>query len=197
MAKSKKIKPTIYDKNIDQTIELDSMEEYDFYQWLLEGFESGLVKSYQYHIVSYPLTPKQSYNALVSLKTKTKEVTKTLFQPHEYTPDFIVEFTDKFFNTFGKTPLTSIPYVSKNPFVIDIKGAFARNGGDRTFSINRKLMYHFHTIYIHKIVPDDLFKATWVPNECRYTLKQRKEKTKYQSKEWKTIDEAISYVHSN
>ena len=189
-----KVKPTIFDPNLNQTITLDSNEECEFYHWLLEGHSKGLVKTYNYHIRSYPLTPKQTYVHLQSLKTKSKEVIKTLFQPHEYTPDFIVEFTDKFFNTFDKTLLTSIPYVSKNPFVIDIKGQFARNGGAREFSINRKLMYHFHNIYVHKVIPEEFFKVTWLPNECKFTLKKKQVKTKYDSKEWKSIDEAISQI---
>jgi len=179
----------IVDHIKNKHIVLDSIEEYEFYHWLLEGFEHELIKSYDYHVESYLLTPKKTYTEIIPLKTKTKEVTKTLFQAHEYAPDFIVEFTDKFFNTFS-TPLTSTPRVSKNPFIIDIKGSFARNGGDRSFSINRKLMYHMHNIYIHKIVPDALFKTTWVPKECRITLKKRQLRKKYET--FKTIDEVLA-----
>ncbi len=184
-----KPKPTIYDVHVGETFTLDSIEEYDFYHWVLEGYENGLIDSYNYHIRSYELIPKQTYEVLKQLKTKTKTITKTLLRPHEYTPDFEINLSDRFYELFGdKTCLTKIPHVANNPLTLDIKGQFQRNGGARSFTIDRKLMYEKYGIYIFKVVPDVLFKETYVPNECRFTLKKRQPKKKY-LEGFKTISE--------
>jgi len=188
-----KAKPTIYDPNKDATYELDSSEEWDFYQWLLEGYEHGLIDSYTYHVKSYELIPKHVYEVLKQLKTKTKTIQKTLLRQHEYTPDFEVNVSEHFYEIFGdKTILTKIDHVSKNPYVIDIKGAFQRNGGSRSFAIDCKLMYETHGIYVFKVIPDKLFEETFLPERCKYTLKKKQLKKKYDNENYKRISEAVA-----
>ena len=152
------------------SIEFDSQEELEFWHWLNEAYEAGLIAGYEYHKRSWALSEKQTYTDIVELKTKIKEVEKHLMHPHVYTPDFEI---------FGAKDIGLIDVHQDGWHVVDVKGTFNMYGGDREFSINQKWMYDKHGVYVHKVVPEKLFKKTWCPELVRYTPKTGKLRKKY------------------
>jgi hypothetical protein len=151
--------------------EFDSLEEICFYQWCVEAKSAGYIYNYEYHNISYEITPKQTYNEEVKLKTKTKYITKHLLHPHIVTPDFVIYPTDKF-NKF-KHGLFSLT----DNYVIDIKGGFQQNDGSRAFSINQKLVYDKYKVYTNKVEisgkSNDFFLRTWLPYRNCFQLKEK------------------------
>lgn len=159
----------------------DSIEELEFFHWLNEAVDSGLIETYSYHVRSWTLSEKQTYTDVVKLKTKIKEVEKHLLHPHVYTPDFEI---------YGAKNIGLIDVQQDGWHVVDVKGTFNKYGGDREFSINQKWLYDKHGVYVQKIVPEKLFKKTWCPDLVRYTPKTGKLRKKYLK--CKTIKEFLN-----
>ena len=185
---TKKNLPQEFDPIINETIEFDSKEEKQFYHWLCELRLSKLIEPWEKSSDIYQPPPfwlSGPVSIELPINGKTKSI--SLLRSHEYTPDFKIKFTKKFYQTFDiniirkyfklvpiSDDLSDIPII-----YIDIKGSFNSNGGDRVFSINQKWVWANHQIYINKIVPDDLFKDFFVPVSELYTEKTKKLRIKY------------------
>lgn len=160
-------------------IKLDSNEEFEFMLWLDEARTYGFIKKYSYHPAPFVLLPRQAIDIPVMQKlTKTgggeiKYKEKFLFHPHTYQPDFIIEITDKFMQSFPEalTNYNLDPY----EYYIDVKGAYkgSRLMSDQKFPINQKLVWHFHKIYINKVTLVDFFTKTFVPFRCAFMKNRR------------------------
>jgi len=174
----KKQKPTY------KGVEYDSKEEIEFFMWIEEGIEAGLIMpKVVYQPESYELSPKQTKKVLKQLKTKVKEVEKHLLHPHKYTADFNFWFTEK-----GKGKVDLIES-EEDMIIVDVKGAFNQHGGDREFSINAKWVYEKYGVFVNKVIPEKLFKSTWCPQGARLTSKTMQIKKKYAK--CKTIEEFL------
>lgn len=174
-----KIKPTY------NGIEFDSNEEIEFYMWIQEAVLNDLIYEHYYQPEEYILSTKKIRLVEKKLKTKTKKVEKHLLHPHKYTPDFSVYLT--------ATGLDLIPFICAEGIenaIIDIKGSFNQHGGDREFSINQKWVYEKYGVFVNKVVPEKLFKATWVPHLARFTPKTNQLKRKFAK--CKTIKEFLN-----
>ena len=92
----------------------------------------------------------------------TDEQGRFLLQSHKYTPDF---------KSTLKTPLKPFQQYFKyrEKTIIDVKGAFSRFHDQKSFNINQKWVYSRYGMYVQKVVPEKLFKKTFVPELCRYT----------------------------
>lgn len=145
-------------KYIYNNITYDSKEEVEFAQWCEEAQRLGVINNYSYHNKVYTLSEKNKY-----------------FRAHIYTPDFQIEINDKFCHLFPDQTM-----------IIDVKGAFAKHDGERSFRINQKWVYDKYGIYIHKVIPKEWFEKYGVPKECRFTEKTKKERECY--KDFKDID---------
>ena len=135
-------------------MEFDSQEEIDFYWWCEEALDNELI---HYFFTS------ASLGNYVLLDKQTMEVEgkkKFCFHGLSYTPDF---------NVSSDTPFFLEKEVSGKRYIIDIKGTFSKYNDEAKFSIIRKLMFYFHGVYVHKVVPEKLFLKTWVPEKCRYS----------------------------
>jgi hypothetical protein len=166
-------------------IEFDSREEIEFYMWLEEAVQNGLIfDDFTYQPASYELSSKRTRLELKQLKTKTKKVEKHLLHPHKYTADFQFRLTMK-----GERLNIFIADRSTGLVTVDIKGGFNQHGGDREFSINQKWVYDKYGDYINKVVPEKLFKASWCPVGARLTEKTRQVKRKYEN--CRTVKEFI------
>ena len=151
------------------TLKMDSDEERHFYEWLIEAEKAGLVSDIEYPTGSFELAERASVKVKKQLKTKTKIVDKFLFHPHKYTPDFSFTWlgsNSPFFTMLGTT-------------WVDVKGTFNGHGDPKQFSINQKWMFDKFGLYINKVVPVDLFRKSWVPENCRYSPKMHKPVKKY------------------
>lgn len=154
----------------------DSDEEWHIHNWLHEAEAYGLVRDIVYQPGPFELAPRASVKVLKQLKTKTKEVDKFLFHPHTYTPDFAFTRVHDALTGVFVHPQASL-YGRR--VTIDVKGGFNRFGDQKQFAINQKWMWQKFGIYVEKIVPEKLFKKTWVPEVCRLTPKQKKPVKKY------------------
>ena len=156
-------------------ITFDSPEEREFFWWLEEAQELGLVESFVYQPPPFELLPAVKMDITVQLKTKTKVVPKTILRPHHYTADYLVY------------PVGHLPLIG-TPIWLDIKGGGNIYGNEREFSINRKWVWDKYGIYINKVVPRTWFAQFWVPDCARLTERTRKVRKcyeQYQTKgEW-------------
>jgi len=149
-------------------MKFDSPEEEQFYEWLKEAERVGLVSEIEYQPKPFKLTERVNIPVIVRLKTKTKVVDRFLLHPHSYTADFSF-LADK-----------SLGFITTGQRCwVDVKGGFSRFHDAKSFSINQKFVFFRFGIYINKVVPEKLFKKTFVPEVCRFTLKQQKPVKKY------------------
>lgn len=171
--------------------ELRSDEELFFIAWLEECLANGLITNWLYEPVEYPLLDAQTITIRKELKTKTKTIKRHLFRPTVYTPDFKVCLTFDGDIAFEKIFAKSI-IVNPKVLWIDVKGGYNPHGGDeRYFSLKQKLMYERHKIYVSKVVPDKLFKNTFVPEILRWKKKTIKPILRKKYANCKTIKEFI------
>ncbi len=68
--------------------------------------------------------------------TNSKGKTRTLFQEHIYSPDFLITI-----NPDCSILKEEFKFLTDNKIYVDVKGMFARNDGGRSFSLNQKWMY--------------------------------------------------------
>ena len=150
--------------------DFDSTEEWQFYNWLLEAEQYKLVSDIEYHSDTYVLSEKIEYPEVIELKTKTKVVYKTLLGGCEYTPDF--QF--KVHNRFIQSLLKKMHTVVYDKTIVDTKGAFgsSKNTSHATFPIKAKWLFQTQGLYVQKVVPEKLFRKTFVPEVARYTPKK-------------------------
>ena len=160
-------------------LELDSREELQFIYWLEEMKDNNFIEFYKYHPREFILFDSLEIFSKVRLRS------------HIYTPDFYIKFSkDKILNKNFKEYFLFKDLDKQDLSVyVDIKGVFNKNAGDRLFSINQKWVYSLYKIYIYKIVPDDLFKETFIPNLCRYTPVKNNLIEKY--KDYRKISDMI------
>lgn len=185
MAKNKK-SPILHNG-----IEFDSKEEVDFYCWLKEAEQYGIIKGFKYNHTHYVLSNKETTTVYKKLKTKTKTVEKHLFHEHVYTPDFWI-FPAPKLDLFDHGLITT-----HNPdeIIVDVKGTFQLNDGSRSFSINQKWMYSKYGIYVNKLIPEKFFQKTFCPLYCKHTPKTKKIRAKM--KNVPTLEEKIILLKSN
>jgi hypothetical protein len=166
-------------KNLDKQLydRLRNDEEKNFYYFLLELENNNIISNIKYEEKSFLLSDKIEYEDIIKLKTKVKIKTKTLLHPHEYTPDFTFEVINKVIaNSIFKITFRGVCY-------IDVKGEFTRNfNSSITFPLNQKWMYQRYGIYVEKVIPNSLFKKTFLPLEVKknsyYKIGSRKGKSK-------------------
>jgi len=172
-------------KPVYKGVEFDSREEIEFYMWLDEAANHGLIfDGFTYQPMPYELSSKRTRLEVKQLKTKTKKVEKHLLHPHKYTADFQFRLTMK-----GERLNIFIADRSTGLVVVDVKGGFNQHGGDREFSINQKWVFDKYGVYVNKVVPEKLFEASWCPVEARLTEKTRQVKKKYEN--CRTIEEFL------
>lgn len=136
-----------------------SNEEKYFFWYLEELLKNGYVESYEFQPDPAEIIPKKTYQVIKHLKTKDKIVEKTIFQSLDYQPDYILQWSSKgegiFFTTKdGEDPFAFPFYVAKDKMrsIIDVKGTFNQNNMHRIFSIQQRMIYHLHGIYVQKII---------------------------------------------
>lgn len=173
-------------------IQLDSKEELDFCYWCEEAKEHGFLQQWEIHKTPYLLTPKKTMKIEKRLKTKVKIVEKHLLYEHVVKADFAILTTELFETTFPKHGLISTGL--DNIYVIDTKGSFEMHDGSRSFSINQKVLYHIHGVFMNKVIASgnnakNWFIKTWVPMKTRLTDSTRQVQRCYQGK--KTIHDII------
>lgn len=136
-----------------------SKEELYFSWYLQQLIENGYVLEFCYEPRTFLL-----------VDPIYKKGKKSPVQAHpgtNYTPDFLIRWTQKAIGIFIALELGKPDLSGEYPFVckdleswIDVKGIFkgAHNVSAATFPVKRNLMYHVHEIYVQKIIPVNITK---------------------------------------
>lgn len=158
-----------------------SYEEDMFAEWCREARDKGLLAEVYEQPVTWEILPKQTVQVKKKLKTKTKKVDRHICASHKYTPDFLIYLTSegerRLSSVFYKGSLTK-DYRKHKRIYVDVKGAFTvQRGQEQIFSVNRKLILWFHSVWVEKVIPfagnkKCLFKDTWCPELYRYKKNQ-------------------------
>lgn len=184
MGKNKRRQLDFFDSVHGVNLKCDSQEEIDFLEWLIEAKSKSLIDDFRYQPESFLLSDKVDY---INLKGKCR----SLFREHIYSPDFEVIFDSSKQLALAeefKVPKDKLNCATK--VVLDVKGTFNRNGGDRNFSINQKWVYQKHQVYVYKLVPKDFFKKLGVPKACLMTKKTKKPRKAFEG--YPTIEDCFS-----
>ena len=179
MGKNKRSTVTFFDEIRNESVEVDSNEEWYFYSWLIECKKLGIVLDYEYQPKEFLLTEKFKY---VPAFGNPKKKEKHLLADHVYTADFRIVFNKLYgekLSEYFKIPLEAIDTNGDAVVFVDVKGGFNRFAGDRNFSIHQKMMWDKYKIYVQKIVPEDLFKKLGTPEAAKYTIKTKRPTAKY------------------
>jgi len=150
-----------------------SDEEFFVYHWLKEAERYGLVSDINYQPEPFILCPRASVPVTKRLKTKSKTVDKFLFHPHQYTADF------QFVVSQGLSHLFVSPQFGREVITIDVKGSFNLHGDPKQFAINCKWVWDKFNVHVEKIIPEKLFKKSFVPEICRFSPVLKKPVKKY------------------
>ena len=159
VGKNKRRQIETYDNVHGCALSVDSPEECDFIAWLCEAYQLGIIRDFQYQPESFLLFSNEKY---VDIFGKSR----TLFQNHQYSCDFIVKFDPKKWIELSKEfKVFQNQLDSEEVSVyIDTKGTFNRNS--RSFSTDRKWVWQKYNIYVLEIVPQKFFMEFGVPSEC-------------------------------
>lgn len=84
--KNKRRQLTCYDDMHKQELSVDSQEEVDTLAWLSEAMTLSVINDFSYQPPSFHLFDAVKYQDIDGK-------TKTLFREHEYTPDWVLDFT--------------------------------------------------------------------------------------------------------
>jgi len=152
--------------------DFDSWDEYQFYLWILDAKELGLVKHAKFYPTPFLLSDTESYIKETQLKTKVRHDTKRLLAAHEYTADVVIEFSDLFRTLF---PGYEIHQSNENAGTFtawfDVKpgvnAKYLKFTSSITFPLNQKWVYQKHGIFINKVMMKVLFHKTWCPHDVR------------------------------
>lgn len=181
--KGKKQQIIFEDTIHNDVVDVDSIEEWYTFAFITELYQLGLIKDFTYQPESFPLTPKFTYDPATLKDKKLKEA--FLFHPHVYTADFMFTvFLDnedilKWFKQVFKISQQSLRIDNETQRTvadiwIDVKGTWM-HGAD-SFSINQKLVFDKHGIYISKFVPKQVFQKLGVPKLATKTPSGRPSK---------------------
>ena len=159
----------------------DSTEELHVLWYLNELKENGIVDSIIYHPTTYLLSEKVTVPSFSIGKRIEKEWQRFVFHSHEYTPDFLIKWTNNGLKIMCELD-RYYKYHSGGYFelnntkeegicsIIDVKGVFVgkNNKAAVTFPLNQKWMFQRYGIIIQKIIPGTLFDQTFYPK--RYMM---------------------------
>ena len=162
---------------VEDGIEFDSQEEIHFYLWLKELKEAGYVKKFKK--VTESITICDPYVDLVA-KAGGKKTKKTILRSLSYTPDFEIEWTPVAFGIFCDSCHFEGRLVcdGSEKSIVDVKGKFSGvyNNSGLTFPIIQKVLWHFKGILVQKVIPEELFEVTFLPQKL-FKTKTGKDKS--------------------
>ena len=197
--KGKKKQILFNDPIHNQVVDVDSSEEWYTYAWVVELQEMGLIKDFEYQPECFPLSPKFVYTPYTAPGSKPMKE-RFLFHPHVYTADFkLTTFidSDKAVNYFSQVFKIDKGSVRKDADTgrlvtdiwLDVKGGWMRQ--NEAFSINQKLVFEKHGVYINKFIPKQAFQKLGCPKLATQTPMGRASKVfggyKFASTIWESM----------
>jgi len=151
-----------------------SQEEVAIALWLDECFEAGLIDTWEYEPVKIKISGRETSNLYKPMKRgprRYKEVERAIIHAESYTPDFVVSGFDTDFNYFAG--MHSTAYDKDVYVMMDVKGIAGRSSIG--WGHKQKLLYYYAMVFVNKVIPEKLFKKTFVPfKKCLYTHTEKK-----------------------
>lgn len=160
------------------------------YSWYLDELkEIGIINRYLYESNTFTLSKARVYPILEIKKTKTKIKELSLLQEHVYTPDFCIEWNEKYINKFFrviddatctvKCPFFAVRSTKDNkPYTfIEVKPIFDQNNMTRTFRLSQKWLYDKYSLYVQLCVIPTFFERTFTPARYLFTDATMKPRT--------------------
>ena len=182
--KNKRRQLTCYDDIHNLTLSVDSTEECDTLAWLSEACKLSVINDFAYQPPSFQLFDNVKYQDI-------NNKTKTLFREHEYTADWVLQFTPSAQLELAKefkVPYSELSNANCSVF-IDSKGTF--NITERAFSYNQKWVWQKFKTFIYKLVPKKFFAKFGVPKACATTQKTKKPRKMFQG--FKMLSDLFSH----
>lgn len=158
----------------------ESQEELQFLYWAFELLDIGVISSIE-RAESFSLSSniinKYSKITILKSKVKTEEKSETILNKHIYTPEFKIIWNKNANIAYLNKLLHLIPNTRKDDkFIvketedsyityIEVKSNFDFQNMSRLFKINQKWVYDKYKEYINLVIPSELFKITFTPNE--------------------------------
>jgi len=157
-----------------------SEEEIDFYFWLLEAAQYGIIKSWSYQPKTFLIYPGKKSVRPVRERTRIVEKERTLAQDTEYTPDFLFIATPEFNRLFFDRNIYDVVgnYIGTN-YWIDVKGEWSPYNDDDKFKMLQGWLDDKFGIWVNKLVPQKFFEHTFVPLRSAYTPKTKQPRACY------------------
>ena len=158
---------------------IDSNEEQYFVWWLEDLERYGYINSFgraEGYKLANESTVHWTQEKQLKKSTKIEDKSKSLFQDLIYTPDFDVNFdiigVNKLFvrlyqdlnvHALSGKPVPSGLMTVDTRAIVEIKPNFDFKGMSKKTIILRKLVFEKYGIYINQVIPEKLFKNTFVP----------------------------------
>lgn len=171
-------------------VKLDSYEElYAF--WFFEELKlNGFVKSIETQPYPFTLFGGISKEYDIELKSKTKTELEHVINPHIYTADFLITWTQKALNIFFKEIHTREKITHQkalNCFLVnlidgeyksyfEVKPSFDQNNMTRLAKINIKWVYEKYDVFVNMFVPEKVFPKYFTPK--RYLIQNKTTKAR-------------------
>ena len=164
----KKQKKTIH----NVVLSVDSQEEIDTLSCLTECKQLGIINDFSYQPDAFTLSDPVKYQDV-------NNKSRTLFQEHKYTADWVLEFTPGKFKDLAKEFKVPFDQLSCQNYKVylDSKGTFNRT--ERSFGYNQKWLYQRFKVYVYKLVPKRFFAKFGLPDACQLTQKTKKPRTMF------------------
>lgn len=171
--KNKRSQLTCFDDVHNQVLSVDSAEEIDTLNFLVEATRLSIINDFSYQPPAFQLFDNAKYQDVYNKQ-------KTLFREHIYTPDWVLDFSPSSQLELAKE--FKVPYEELSnahcSVYIDSKGTF--NITERSFGYNQKWVWQQFKKYIYKLVPKVFFKKWGVPEKSMLTNKTKKPRTIFQ-----------------
>lgn len=182
--------------NVYNGFECDSAEEIYFLYWAEELKDRGYIKTIKRGI---PIS--LTYGLKVNQHTGKKKTTikeKTLIRPSVYTPDFVLEFTEK-----GSKMVYTVSEIYRDTLFIgrnvgssyivhiEIKPIFNMQNMTRVFAMNQKFLFDKYGIYANLVKVPEIFKTTFLPKKYMLTPTGKNKKINFK---YILIDEYLKQI---
>ena len=178
-----------------EVTEFDSNEEREFYHWLMELKEKGVILSIVHQPESFRLSDARKLRIEKHLKKSTKVVESHFVNKHIYTPDYLIIWNQEYINkVFFELDFNSIIPANHSSLFkanegatggyysyFEVKGTFDQNNMTRLFVINQKWILDVHGIYVNLVIPSELFLKTFVPQKEIFSPKKKTERLKFKN----------------
>lgn len=172
-----------------------SWDEAYFFDWATLLMKAKYVRQILYEPYPFILTEGlvNKYTVEQKLKTKTKfvDMEQSILRRHEYTPDFIVFWTDEgkyqLFSVLGEGKKITTPFIAHCEdagaySVVEIKPSFNVRGKTDQFIIDQKSVWDKYEKFVNLIKIEELFPKTFTPPTFLKTPKGHKRTPKWKAK---------------